>query len=94
MDVPSIRAIVVENPDPAGPFGAKSIGEPANELAAPAVVNAIFNATGRRVDELPATLERVRLGHKLSRRGPRGSLDRELPVDGACKTRPVSDEAV
>ena len=94
MDVPPIRALIVENPDPAGPFGAKSIGEPANELAAPAIVNAIFNATGRRVDELPATLERVRLGHKLSRRGPRGSLARELPVDGACKTRPVSDEAV
>jgi CO/xanthine dehydrogenase Mo-binding subunit len=94
MDVPPIRAIVVENPDPAGPFGAKSIGEPANELAAPAVANAICNAVGRRLEELPATLERVRLGHRLSRRGPRGSLAKELPVDGACKTRPASDEAV
>ncbi|MEI8041246.1 MAG: xanthine dehydrogenase family protein molybdopterin-binding subunit, partial [Verrucomicrobiota bacterium] len=58
MDVPKIRAIIVENADAAGPFGAKSIGEPANELAAPAVVNAIYNATGKRVCEIPATLER------------------------------------
>jgi CO/xanthine dehydrogenase Mo-binding subunit len=89
MDVPPIETIIVENPDPAGPFGAKSVGEPANELAAPAIVNAIANATGRRVTELPATLERVRLGHKLSRAGPRGSLLKETPVDGACKVRPV-----
>jgi CO/xanthine dehydrogenase Mo-binding subunit len=89
LDVPPVEVILVENPDPAGPFGAKSIGEPANELAAPAIVNAIASATGRRVTELPATLERVLLGHKLSRTGPRGSLQKELPVDGACKTRPV-----
>lgn len=94
MDVPPVRAILVEHPDPAGPFGAKSVGEPANEIAAPAIANAIAHATGRRVRELPATLERVLLGHKLSRRGPRGSLERELPVDGACKTRPAGDEAV
>jgi CO/xanthine dehydrogenase Mo-binding subunit len=89
LDVPPVEAILVENPDPAGPYGAKSIGEPANELAAPAIVNAIANATGRRITELPATLERVLLGHKLSRTGPRGSLQKELPVDGACKTRPA-----
>ncbi|MGA9115615.1 MAG: xanthine dehydrogenase family protein molybdopterin-binding subunit [Bacteroidota bacterium] len=74
MDVPAVRALIIENPDAAGPFGAKSVGEPANELAAPAVANAIFNATGRRVLELPANLERVLLGHALSRTGPRGSL--------------------
>ncbi|HVP40204.1 MAG TPA: xanthine dehydrogenase family protein molybdopterin-binding subunit [Candidatus Saccharimonadales bacterium] len=94
LDVPPVRAILVENPDPAGPFGAKSIGEPANELAAPAIVNAIANATGRRIRELPATLERVLLGHPLSRRGPRGSLQQELPVDGACKVRPRTHETV
>lgn len=73
MDVPPIHAIIVENKDEAGPFGAKSIGEPANELAAPAIVNAIYNATGKRVYELPANLERVLLGHKLTRKGERGS---------------------
>ena len=43
MDVPKIKGIIVENADTAGPFGAKSVGEPANEIAAPAIVNAIYN---------------------------------------------------
>lgn len=77
MDVPNIKAIIVENEDPAGPFGAKSIGEPATEIAAPAIVNAIYNATGKRVYELPANLERVLLGHKLTRKGERGSVQKE-----------------
>lgn len=66
MDLPEIDVTIVENPDPAGPFGAKSIGEPATEIAAPAIVNAIAHATGRRVTSLPADLETVRLGHPLS----------------------------
>jgi len=96
MDVPSIEAIIVENPDPAGPYGAKSLGEPANEIAAPAIINAIFNATGKRITEIPATLERVLLGHALSRQGRRGSLrkEEELPIDGTCKIRSRSDETI
>jgi CO/xanthine dehydrogenase Mo-binding subunit len=53
MDIPEMRAIIVENPDPNSPSGAKSIGEPTNELMAPAVANAIFNATGVRHYRLP-----------------------------------------
>ncbi len=67
MDIPEIECRIVENPDPIGPFGAKSIGEPTNELAAPAILNAIFNATGKRISETPANLEVVLLGHKLKR---------------------------
>lgn len=89
MDVPRIRAIIVENADAAGPFGAKSIGEPANEIAAPAIVNAIANATGRRVYELPANLERVLLGRKLTRTGERGSAiklkDESTWTEASCK---------
>ena len=48
MDVPEMKVIIVENPDPVSPTGAKSIGEPANELLAPAIANAVFNATGVR----------------------------------------------
>jgi CO/xanthine dehydrogenase Mo-binding subunit len=91
LDVPRIRPIIVEHEDPTGPFGAKSVGEPTNELAAPAVANAIFNATGRRICEIPATLERVLLGHKLTRPGKRGSEQKDaaeaVPGD-SCKTRP------
>jgi CO/xanthine dehydrogenase Mo-binding subunit len=91
MDVPRIKAIIIENEDAAGPFGAKSIGEPANELAAPAIVNAIYNATGKRLYEIPATLERVLLGHKLTRKGERGSIQKEqeeIAIE-SCKTRPL-----
>jgi CO/xanthine dehydrogenase Mo-binding subunit len=79
MDVPPIKGFIIEHEDAAGPFGAKSIGEPANELAAPAILNAIYNATGKRIYELPATLERVLLGHKLTRKGERGSLKKSTP---------------
>ena len=90
MDVPKITGIIVENSDAAGPFGAKSVGEPTNELAAPAIVNAIFNATGKRICEIPATLERVLLGHKLSRKGERASLHNDVLAADSCKLRPVA----
>lgn len=67
LDMPRITPIMVENPDRHGPFGAKSVGEPTNEIAAPAIINAIFDATGQRVRDLPANLERVLLGKKLVR---------------------------
>jgi CO/xanthine dehydrogenase Mo-binding subunit len=88
MDVPPIQGIIVENEDAAGPFGAKSIGEPSNELAAPAILNAIAHATGKRIYEIPATLERVLLGHKLTRKGERGSAKKDEIVPESCKVRP------
>ena len=71
--MPEVKCRIVEKPDPVGPFGAKSIGEPANEIAAPAIINAIANATGKRIYQLPANLEQVLLGHKLAGSGARGS---------------------
>jgi CO/xanthine dehydrogenase Mo-binding subunit len=65
MDVPDMTGRFVEVPFSAGPFGAKNIGEPGMVPAAPAILNAVFHATGRRVHDLPATLERVLLGHDL-----------------------------
>jgi CO/xanthine dehydrogenase Mo-binding subunit len=55
-DVPEMTGIMVENPDPASPSGAKSIGEPTYEIMAPAIANAIYNATGRRHLSLPIRL--------------------------------------
>jgi len=52
-DMPEMTAIVLENRDPLSPSGAKSIGEPANELMAPAIANAYYHATGQRRCELP-----------------------------------------
>jgi CO/xanthine dehydrogenase Mo-binding subunit len=72
-DVPPVEVMFIEGDDPLGPYGAKALGEPANEIAAPAIANAVANATGRRVRELPLTLERVILGRNLTRSGERGS---------------------
>jgi len=52
-DIPEMQGIIIENPDPLSPSGAKGIGEPTLELMAPAVANAIYNATGQRYYELP-----------------------------------------
>lgn len=69
LDVPEIVGTFIEKPFPPGPFGAKNIAEPAMVPTAPAILNAIFHATGRRIRHLPATLERVLLGHDLRKEG-------------------------
>ncbi len=66
-DAPEVEAVIVENPDPAGPYGAKSIGEPAMELGGAAINNAIAQATGDRHRDLPLNLERVLIGRDLSK---------------------------
>ncbi len=64
-DMPDIEPIIVENPDPNGPFGAKSIGEPTLELGAAAIANAVANATKKRIRSLPLNLEKIILGKDL-----------------------------
>ncbi len=56
-DLPEMTAIIVENPDPNSPSQAKGIGEPTNELMAPAIANAIFRATGKRYCEQPLRIK-------------------------------------
>ena len=59
LDVPEILTHIVERPDPTGPFGAKGIAEPALLPTAPAIVNAIQDAVGVRIRDLPATPEKI-----------------------------------
>jgi CO/xanthine dehydrogenase Mo-binding subunit len=59
LDVPEIHPILVEHPYPWGPYGAKGLGETPIIAVAPAVTAAIHHATGVRLDEIPATPERV-----------------------------------
>lgn len=58
-DIPEIIPIVMESGTGKGPFGAKGIGEPSITATAPAITNAIYDAAGVRIKELPATPERV-----------------------------------
>jgi CO/xanthine dehydrogenase Mo-binding subunit len=59
LDVPRIESIMIESGNGLGPFGAKGIGEPAMTPTPAAVMNAVSQATGRRVTDLPLTAERV-----------------------------------
>jgi CO/xanthine dehydrogenase Mo-binding subunit len=59
LDLPEIEKIIIEDPEPTGPFGAKGIGEPVMIPVAPAILNAIYNAVGVRILELPATPEKI-----------------------------------
>ena len=66
MDLPSeFKTYIVEVPGPMGPFGAKIIAEPPIVLPAPAIRNAVLNATGVSVDDLPVTSEKVLMGIRL-----------------------------
>jgi CO/xanthine dehydrogenase Mo-binding subunit len=69
VDVPELVGTFVEAPFSKGPYGAKNIAEPAMVPTAPAILNAIYHATGKRVRDLPANLERVLLGHDLEKGG-------------------------
>ena len=66
-DIPPINVYAVENHDPEGPFGAKSIGEPATELVGAAINNAVNFALGTAFNKLPLTLEQVFLGYNLKK---------------------------
>ncbi|MDR3146604.1 MAG: xanthine dehydrogenase family protein molybdopterin-binding subunit [Treponema sp.] len=60
MDVPPVMLEFIEaSPEPSGPFGAKSLGEIATGSPAPAICDALFNALGVHVDDLPVTPERL-----------------------------------
>ena len=59
LDTPEMKTVIVEKPFPHGPMGAKGVGEIPMNAGAPAIANAITDATGLRVDDLPVTPEKV-----------------------------------
>lgn len=81
MEMCDVKTFLVEDPDPNGPFGAKEVGQGPLLPVMPAVVNAIYDAVGVRVDEVPATPEKVlaalraKAQGKEGRYGPKGVPD-------------------
>jgi CO/xanthine dehydrogenase Mo-binding subunit len=75
-DVPPIESILVEVPDPEGPFGAKGLGEHVLIPTAPAILNAIRHATGVLVTKLPATPSRIRAAIREAGRRSEGASGR------------------
>jgi len=59
LDVPRVETIILESRSGLGPFGAKGIGEPALTPVAPAIANAVADAIGVRIADLPITPEKV-----------------------------------
>ena len=55
MDHPNLQALFVENPEPTSPYGTKALGEPPACSPAPAIRNAVLNATGVAVNDAPMT---------------------------------------
>jgi 4-hydroxybenzoyl-CoA reductase subunit alpha len=72
LDMPDVETILIEEPDPNGPFGAKEVGQGPLLPIMPAVANAVFDAVGVRIDEVPITPEKIlkALGASTKRFGP------------------------
>jgi len=62
LDMPEIFTELIEHPDAAGPFGAKEVGQGPLLPIMPAVANAVYDAVGVRVDEIPVTPEKILKG--------------------------------
>jgi putative selenate reductase molybdopterin-binding subunit len=59
LDLPELKGFIVETVEPSGPFGVKSVGEVGMDPVAPAIANAVFDATGVRLRHLPFTPEKM-----------------------------------
>src|SRR3954468_21197632 len=57
--MPPVETILIEEPDPNGPFGAKEVGQGPLLPMMPAVANAVYDAVGVRIDEIPVTPEKI-----------------------------------
>src|ERR1700758_3507224 len=88
LDMPEVFTDLIEEPDPRGPFGAKEVGQGPLLPIMPAVANAVFDAVGVRVDEVPITPEKIlkALGAANRRFGP--ARFPEVPWPEALKVPP------
>jgi 4-hydroxybenzoyl-CoA reductase alpha subunit len=86
LEMCDVKTYLIEDPDPNGPFGAKEVGQGPLLPVPPAVVNAIYDAVGVRIDEVPATPEKVlaairaKQQGKEARFGPKGIPEIRWPA--------------
>jgi hypothetical protein len=69
LETPEIHTILIETDDPEGPFGAKEAGQGPLLPVIPAVANAVHNAVGVRIDEIPISPDKVLKALDLKRQG-------------------------
>jgi xanthine dehydrogenase molybdopterin-binding subunit B len=69
LEMPEVHTILVETDDPEGPFGAKEAGQGPLLPVIPAIANAVHDAVGVRIDEVPITPDKVLLALEQVRRG-------------------------
>jgi 4-hydroxybenzoyl-CoA reductase subunit alpha len=67
LDMPELKTLIIESGEPNGPYGAKEVGEGGIMPTIPAILNALYDATGVQLDELPATPERILMEIKKKR---------------------------
>jgi 4-hydroxybenzoyl-CoA reductase subunit alpha len=72
LEMCDVKTFLIEDPDPNGPYGAKEVGQGPLLPVMPAVVNAIYDAVGARVDEVPASPEKVLAALKAKAQGKEG----------------------
>ena len=72
MEMCDVKTYLIEDPDPNGPYGAKEVGQGPLLPVPPAVANAVYNAVGVRIDEVPITPEKVLRALKDKSRGRSG----------------------
>lgn len=89
-DVPRIQSVAVESYEPRGPFGAKEIGEGSLVPVLGAIANAIYDACGVRVTELPITPEKILRGLASQREEPGTTVPRYSSAQPSSKTAPLS----
>jgi len=85
LDMPEVVTELIEDPDPRGPFGAKEVGQGPLLPIMPALANAVYDAVGVRIDEVPVTPEKIvralaeKRAGRLPRVGPRSFPDYTWP---------------
>jgi 4-hydroxybenzoyl-CoA reductase alpha subunit len=94
LEMPIVHTSLIESLDPEGPFGAKEAGQGPLLPVIPAVANAVYNALGVRIDEVPITPDKVlrALGVETRRVGPRGIPNFAFPTPIRAERPPEWDK--